>query len=94
MVAVAASCSFELRQSQKSHECSFQPRNTARHLRPQSDSAGAAECQTEEDPGSTERRGHSKVAFRASVPRTNACATRRWNWFADQRTACLKVARR
>ncbi len=40
MVAVAASCSFELRQSQKSHECSFQPRNTARHLRPQSDGTG------------------------------------------------------
>jgi len=50
VVAVAASCSFELRHSQKSHECSFQPRITTRHLRPQSNSTGATERQTEEDP--------------------------------------------
>ena len=90
MVAIPASCSFELRQGQKSHECSFQPRNTTRHLRPQSNSAGATEFQTEADPCSTERRRYSKVASRASVSRTNACATRRRNWFANERTACLK----
>src|SRR6267154_806159 len=81
-----------LRQGQKSHECSFQPRNTTRHLRSQSNSARATECEAEEDPGNTERPEHSKAASRASASRTDACAARRRNWFANERTACLKVA--